>query len=92
MLIGAMVFVRIESPLEQALFEEYDSLRSEWELKLAAKGFDSNEIDNLFANIKYMTEMGIWREKNVTADYSWSYGRAFFFAGALLTTIGRIFN
>uniref|UniRef100_A0A914NXU8 Two pore potassium channel protein sup-9 n=1 Tax=Panagrolaimus davidi TaxID=227884 RepID=A0A914NXU8_9BILA len=88
MLIGAMVFVKIESPLEQTLFDEYDSLRSEWELKLAAKGFDSTEIDNLFANVKYMAEMGIWREQNVTADYSWSYGRAFFFAGALLTTIG----
>uniref|UniRef100_A0A7E4V4Y7 Two pore potassium channel protein sup-9 n=1 Tax=Panagrellus redivivus TaxID=6233 RepID=A0A7E4V4Y7_PANRE len=88
LLIGAIVFVRIEAPAEQILFDEYKIMRYEWEAKLFSAGFSADQVDQLFANIRFAAENGVWQEANVTSDNNWTFGSAFFFAGALLTTVG----
>lgn len=89
LIIGAVVMVSIEGPTEGLLFDEYSSIRSQYEEVLINRGMTYDEIDEMFASIRYMAEMGVWREKNETADRVWSFGKAFFFAGTLLTTIGE---
>jgi hypothetical protein len=53
--------------------------------------FSANEVDRLFANIRDAALNGVWSEKNVTSEPNWTFGQAFFFAGTLLTTVGRSF-
>lgn len=48
------------------------------------------DIDKLFANIRDSALNGIWRENNVSSDLNWTFGRSFFFAATLITTIGTI--
>jgi hypothetical protein len=90
MFIGAVVFCRIEAPLEQIEHETYVEFREYWERLLTSKGISETEIDRLFTNIKDAALNGIWTEKNVTSDLNWTFGQAFFFAGTLLTTVGEL--
>ncbi|MFH4980500.1 hypothetical protein AB6A40_007209 [Gnathostoma spinigerum] len=88
LLIGAFVFVRIEGPAEQRDLNAYDEFWTYWTRVLTESGFESSQVDQLFADIRYMALKGIWREKNATSDRSWTFGRAFFFSGALISTVG----
>ncbi|KAI6238238.1 Two pore potassium channel protein sup-9 [Aphelenchoides fujianensis] len=88
MLVGALVFCHIEAPLEKIEHETYAEFRQIWTKKLTAKGITEDEIDRLFANIRDAALNGVWMEKNVSSDLYWSVGRAFFFTGTLLTTVG----
>ncbi|KAI6190513.1 Two pore potassium channel protein sup-9 [Aphelenchoides bicaudatus] len=86
--IGAVVFCRIEAPLEKIEHETYAEFREHWTRILTSKGITEKQIDSLFANIRDAALKGIWTEKNVTAEPNWTFGQAFFFAGTLLTTVG----
>ncbi|KAE9554352.1 hypothetical protein FO519_002462 [Halicephalobus sp. NKZ332] len=88
LVIGAIVMVQIEGPTEGVLFEEYSNVRIQYEETLMHKGMTYDEIDEMFAFVRYMAEIGVWKEKNETSDRVWGFGRAFFFSGTLLTTIG----
>lgn len=53
LLIGAIVFVRIEKPVEKIEMETYLEFRQEWTRKMVNKGFSGgfskkNEFENLF--------------------------------------------
>lgn len=56
---------------------------------LLKRHYSEAEIDELFADIRSMALKGVWKEKNMTSDYSWTFGQAFFFSGALISTVGR---
>uniref|UniRef100_A0A0N5AWJ0 Two pore potassium channel protein sup-9 n=1 Tax=Syphacia muris TaxID=451379 RepID=A0A0N5AWJ0_9BILA len=89
LLIGAIVFVQIEGPAEVTDFANYNLLRDYWDKRLNnASQLSEAEIDEMFADIRNMALKGVWREKNVTSDYSWTFGQAFFFSGALISTVG----
>ncbi|VDM99157.1 unnamed protein product [Thelazia callipaeda] len=88
LLVGAIVFVQIEGPAEQTDMETYAEFRSRWNDLLMDSGFTENDIDQLFTDIRIMALKGIWMEKNVTTEPIWSLGQAFFFAGALISTVG----
>ncbi|CAJ0582709.1 unnamed protein product, partial [Mesorhabditis spiculigera] len=86
--IGAMVFCRIESPLERIEMETYLEYRAKWTERLVGLGIREADIDQLFVDIRDASLNGIWMEKNVTNDPNWTLGSAFFFAGTLITTVG----
>ncbi|VDK74618.1 unnamed protein product [Litomosoides sigmodontis] len=88
LLIGAVVFVQIESPVERNDMEAYEEFRLHWDRLLKEAGFNENEIDQLFTDIRVMALRGIWTEKNVTTEPNWTFGQAFFFVGALISTVG----
>ncbi|KAK0412230.1 hypothetical protein QR680_006102 [Steinernema hermaphroditum] len=88
LLIGAFVFVRIEAPREAIELEAYIEFRDYWTQRMVRAGFDEDEIDRLFANIRDAALNGIWVEKNVTNELNWSFGQAFFFSGTLISTVG----
>uniref|UniRef100_F1L9F5 Two pore potassium channel protein sup-9 n=2 Tax=Ascaris TaxID=6251 RepID=F1L9F5_ASCSU len=88
LLIGAVVFVRIEGPAEDRDMETYEEFRANWNKVLMEAGFDESDVDQLFADIRVMALKGIWTEKNVTSEPNWGFGQAFFFAGALISTVG----
>lgn len=88
LLIGAIVFVRIEAPMERIEFEAYQEFRQDWTNRLTDAGFTEYEVDRLFANIRDAALNGIWTEQNVTSESNWSFGQAFFFSGTLVSTVG----
>nr|AXS78297.1 potassium channel subfamily b member 26 [Anisakis simplex] len=88
LLIGAAVFVRIEGPAEDLDMQTYQEFRAHWNNVLMEAGFEERDIDQLFADIRVMALKGIWTEKNITNEPNWGFGQAFFFAGALISTVG----
>ncbi|VDK25384.1 unnamed protein product [Anisakis simplex] len=90
LLIGAAVFVRIEGPAEDLDMQTYQEFRAHWNNVLMEAGFEERDIDQLFADIRVMALKGIWTEKNITNEPNWGFGQAFFFAGALISTVGKI--
>ncbi|KAH7730556.1 TWK-46 protein [Aphelenchoides avenae] len=88
LLIGAIVFVRIEAPMERIELEAYQEFRQDWTNRLVDVGFTEHQVDRLFANIRDAALNGIWTEQNVTSESNWSFGQAFFFAGTLVSTVG----
>ncbi|WKY14015.1 hypothetical protein Q1695_004669 [Nippostrongylus brasiliensis] len=88
LLIGAIVFVRLEYPLERIERETHWEYREQWTERLMAAGVEEKEIDRLFADIRDAALNGIWMERNVTSSPNWSFGQAFFFAGTLISTVG----
>uniref|UniRef100_A0A1I7YGH3 PKD_channel domain-containing protein n=1 Tax=Steinernema glaseri TaxID=37863 RepID=A0A1I7YGH3_9BILA len=87
LLVGAIVFVRIEAPREALELEAYIEFRDYWTQRMVRAGFDEDEIDRLFANVRDAALNGIWVEKNVTNELNWSFGQAFFFSGTLISTV-----
>ncbi|EYB92370.1 hypothetical protein Y032_0195g1506 [Ancylostoma ceylanicum] len=88
LLIGAVVFVRLEYPLERIERETHWEYREQWKDRLISVGIEESEIDRLFSDIRDAALNGIWMEKNVTSSPNWSFGQAFFFAGTLISTVG----
>uniref|UniRef100_A0A914C1W4 Two pore potassium channel protein sup-9 n=1 Tax=Acrobeloides nanus TaxID=290746 RepID=A0A914C1W4_9BILA len=88
LLIGAIVFVRIEKPVETIEMDAYLEFRQEWTKRLLTNGFTEEEIDSLFANIRDASLAGVWMQNNVTSETNWNFWQAFFFAGTLISTVG----
>ncbi|VDN60624.1 unnamed protein product [Dracunculus medinensis] len=88
LLIGAIVFVQIEGPSEDQDMMTYKEFRNHWNTVLMEAGFQETDVDQLFADIREMALKGIWAEKNITSEPNWSFGQAFFFTGALISTVG----
>ncbi|CAI5451649.1 unnamed protein product [Caenorhabditis angaria] len=86
--IGAIVFVRLEYPLEKIEREAYLDYQNQWRQRLLALEIDESEIDKLFVNIRDAALNGIWMDRNLTSDPNWTFGQAFFFAGTLISTVG----
>ncbi|CAP37367.2 Protein CBR-TWK-46 [Caenorhabditis briggsae] len=88
LLVGAIVFVRIEYPLEKIERETYLEYQNQWRERLLQLDIDETEIDKLFINIREAALNGIWMDRNLTSDPNWTFGQAFFFAGTLISTVG----
>ncbi|EFP13391.1 CRE-TWK-46 protein [Caenorhabditis remanei] len=86
--VGAIVFVRIEYPLEKIERETYLEYQNQWRERLLQLDIDESEIDKLFINIREAALNGIWMDRNLSSDPNWTFGQAFFFAGTLISTVG----
>ncbi|GMS81278.1 hypothetical protein PENTCL1PPCAC_3453 [Pristionchus entomophagus] len=88
MFIGAVVFVHLESPLEEIERGVFVKYIQEWRGILKKEGFAEEDIERLFKDIREAAKNEIWIVGNQTNDPNWTFGQAFFFAGTLISTVG----
>ncbi|GMR59821.1 hypothetical protein PMAYCL1PPCAC_30016, partial [Pristionchus mayeri] len=88
MFIGAIVFVHLESPLEEIERGVYVSYIQQWRGILRERGFEVEDIERLLKDIRDAAKNEIWIVGNQTNDPNWTFGQAFFFAGTLISTVG----
>lgn len=88
LLLGAAVFYSIESPLEKDLRTELASKREKFLAKHPC--LSEQELDTFMMEVLRASQQGVAPAiRNVSNIPNWGYGSSFFFAGALITTIGK---
>lgn len=84
--IGAAIFSSIEKPYEDRVVK---SVREKRDAFLARNPcVDDLELEEFIKVIVSARDQGISPLRNVTVP-NWEFGSAFFFAGAVITTIGE---
>ncbi|XP_069936003.1 potassium channel subfamily K member 6-like isoform X2 [Cherax quadricarinatus] len=84
--VGALLFSRIEGPLEMANIKKIRNLRNDF-LKSHSCVADS-DLEELIVEIISANNRGVSAAKNVTSEPNWSFGQSFFFSSTIVTTIG----
>lgn len=85
--IGAAVFYSIESPLEKDLRLKLQARREKFLAKHPC--LSEHELDSFMMEVLTASQHGVSPAiKNVSDIPNWGYDGSFFFAGALITTIG----
>ena len=86
--IGAAVFYTIESPLEKGLRTDLTAKREKFLAQHPC--LSEEELDSFMKDVLRASQRGVAPAiKNVSDIPNWGYGGSFFFAGALITTIGK---
>ena len=89
LVLGAAVFYSIESPLEKDLRRDLASKREKFLAKYPC--LSEHELDTFMMEVLHASQQGVAPAiRNVSNIPNWGYGGSFFFAGALITTIGRL--
>lgn len=58
-------------------------------LSIYTKFFSDGELETFIEKIVEAQNRGVTAIKNVTSESNWSFGQSLFFAGTILTTIGK---
>ena len=85
--IGAGIFSTIEGPRERREVAKLRQSRDEFLRKHPC--IADVDLEAFIVEITQANEMGISPLKNVSDVPSWGFGSAFFFAGTVVTTIGK---
>ncbi|GFU06166.1 open rectifier potassium channel protein 1 [Nephila pilipes] len=90
-LLGGLIFMLLESPLEEKLRSEIEELRNEFQDKLDRLG-DPNvtreDMERLMLRLSSAHRMSLIDEAGNDTHSNWSFGNSFFFAITVVTTIG----
>ncbi|XP_015904277.1 potassium channel, subfamily K, member 16-like [Parasteatoda tepidariorum] len=90
-LLGGLVFMLLESPLEEKLRREIEELRTEFEDKLNRLG-DPNvtraDMEGLMLRLSAAHRKSLIDEEGNDTHSNWSFENSFFFAITVVTTIG----
>ncbi|GIX85230.1 potassium channel subfamily K member 10 [Caerostris extrusa] len=90
-LLGGLVFMLLESPLEEKLRREIEELRNEFQDTLDRLG-DPNvtreAMESLMLRLSSAHRMSLIDESGNDTHSNWSFGNSFFFAITVVTTIG----
>ncbi|XP_054722859.1 LOW QUALITY PROTEIN: potassium channel subfamily K member 4-like [Uloborus diversus] len=90
-LLGGLVFMLLESPLEEKLRREIDDLRNEFQEKLGMLG-DPNvtrqDMERLMLRLAAAHSQSLIDESGNDTHTNWSFENSFFFAITVVTTIG----
>ena len=88
--IGAGIFSSIEGPFEQRLVSELRQKRDEFLAKHPC--LDDGDLEEFISAVLSASDQGVSAIKNVSDVPNWGFGSAFFFAGTVITTIGRLLS
>ncbi|KAG8195714.1 hypothetical protein JTE90_002977 [Oedothorax gibbosus] len=90
-LLGGLVFMLLESPLEEKLRKEIDELRTEFEDtldRLGSPNVSRQEVEGLMMRLSAAHKLSLIDEEGNDTHSNWGFGNAFFFAITVVTTIG----
>ena len=84
---GAFMFDSLESPREAQLIGELNRYVKEFRAR-HDDCLTDDELNSFIRLISTANDKGVPAVHNVSREPNWSFGRAVFFAGTVLTTIG----
>ncbi|CAL1300981.1 unnamed protein product [Larinioides sclopetarius] len=90
-LLGGLVFMLLESPLEEKLRREIEDLRNEFQDKLdrlSDGNVTKKEMEALMLRLASAHRQSFTDESGHDTHSNWSFGNSFFFAITVVTTIG----
>ena len=85
--VGAAIFTAIESPYERRLFKQVRQVRDEFLAQHPC--INDDDLERFLEHVIAVKEQGISPLGNASEQPSWSFGSSFFFAGTVITTIGK---
>ena len=85
--VGAAIFSSIEGPYEQRILSDLRKKRDDFLLKHPC--VTDEELESFVKHVMAAQEMGIQPLGNASDKRSWGFGSSFFFAGTVITTIGK---
>ncbi|CAL1300980.1 unnamed protein product [Larinioides sclopetarius] len=91
-LLGGLVFMLLESPLEEKLRREIEDLRNEFQDKLdrlSDGNVTKKEMEALMLRLASAHRQSFTDESGHDTHSNWSFGNSFFFAITVVTTIGN---
>jgi len=86
--VGAAIFSSIEGPYEQRILSDLRKKRDDFLVKHPC--VTDKELKAFVKHVVAAQEMGIYPLRNTSDKRSWGFGSSFFFAGTVVTTIGKI--
>lgn len=84
---GAAIFSSIEGPYEQRILSDLRKKRDDFLVKHPC--VSDKELENFIQHVIAAQEMGLHPLRNTSDKRSWGFGSSFFFAGTVVTTIGK---
>lgn len=86
MLLGAWIFMELEQENEKSLFLHFNKLFEEFNSTRNVSDALMNDLSNLY---REALSMGIADPLNPNYRSKWDFAGSFYFAGTVLTTIGK---
>lgn len=85
--VGAAIFSSIEGPYEQRILSDLRKKRDDFLVKHPC--VTDKELESFVKHVVAAQQMGIHPLRNTSDKRSWGFGSSFFFAGTVVTTIGK---
>ena len=85
--VGAAIFSSIEGPYEQRILSDLRKKRDDFLVKHPC--VTDRELEAFVKHVVAAQQMGIHPFRNTSDKRSWGFGSSFFFAGTVVTTIGK---
>ena len=85
--VGAAIFSSIEGPYEQRILSDLRTRRDAFLLKHQC--VTDKQLEDFVMQVVAAKDLGIEPIGNASDKRSWGFGSSFFFAGTVVTTIGK---